>query len=203
MPFEGTQLHEPGSHGGKPMANTLYERLGGLDAIKAVVEDFRDRVAGDDRINLKFARTDLARLTKMLTDQVCEATGGPCQYKGRSMKEAHAGMKVTKGEFNALVEDLVATLKQFKVASAEQDELLAILGPLKSEIVEVDSSEVGTALPDAFQETSSSTASSTWPSAVPPFPTLLSVPSTLRLHHRCRASSPSGPPMICRRPRMV
>ena len=133
------------------MANTLYERLGGLDAIKAVVEDFRDRVAGDDRINLKFARTDLARLTKMLTDQVCEATGGPCQYKGRSMKEAHAGMKVTKGEFNALVEDLVATLKQFKVASAEQDELLAILGPLKSEIVEVDSNEVGTALPDAFQ----------------------------------------------------
>jgi len=133
------------------MASTLYERLGGLDAIKAVVEDFRDRVAGDDRINLKFARTDLARLTKMLTDQVCEATGGPCQYKGRSMKEAHAGMKVTKGEFNALVEDLVATLKQFKVASAEQDELLAILGPLKSEIVEVDSNEVGTALPDAFQ----------------------------------------------------
>ena len=133
------------------MASTLYERLGGLDAIKAVVEDFRDRVAGDDRINLKFARTDLARLTKMLTDQVCEATGGPCHYNGRSMKEAHAGMKVTKGEFNALVEDLVATLKQFKVAGAEQDELLAILGPLKSEIVEVDSNEVGTALPDAFQ----------------------------------------------------
>ena len=136
---------------GNPMASTLYERLGGLDAIKAVVEDFRDRVAGDDRINLKFARTDLARLTKMLTDQVCEATGGPCRYNGRSMKEAHAGMKVTKGEFNALVEDLVATLKQFKVAGAEQDELLAILGPLKSEIVEVDSNEVGTALPDAFQ----------------------------------------------------
>ena len=133
------------------MASTLYERLGGLDAIKAVVEDFRDRVAGDDRINLKFARTDLARLTKMLTDQVCEATSGPCHYNGRSMKEAHAGMKVTKGEFNALVEDLVATLKQFKVAGAEQDELLAILGPLKSEIVEVDSNEVGTALPDAFQ----------------------------------------------------
>ena len=114
------------------MASTLFERLGGIDAITAVVEDFRDRVAGDDRINLKFARTDLARLRKMLIDQVCEATGGPCHYNGRSMKEAHAGMKVTKGEFNALVEDLVATLKQFKVPSAEQDELLAILGPLIS-----------------------------------------------------------------------
>jgi len=133
------------------MEGTLYERLGGLDAITAVVEDFRDRVAGDDRINLKFARTDLARLRKMLIDQVCEATGGPCRYNGRSMKVAHAGMKVTNGEFSALVDDLVATLKQFKVPSAEQEELLAILGPLKSEIVEVDSKEVGTALPDAFE----------------------------------------------------
>jgi hemoglobin len=133
------------------MERTLYERLGGLDAITAVVEDFRDRVAADDRINLKFARTDLARLRKMLIDQVCEATAGPCRYGGRSMKEAHAGMKVTKGEFNALVDDLVATLNQFKVPSAEQTELLAILGPLESDIVEVDSNQVGTPLPDAFQ----------------------------------------------------
>ena len=133
------------------MAGTLYERLGGIDAITAVVEDFRDRVAGDDRINLKFARTDLARLTKMLIDQVSAATGGPNRYNGRGMKEAHAGMKVSNGEFNALVEDLVATLNHFKVPSAEQGELLAILGPLKSDIVEVDSNEDGTALPDAFQ----------------------------------------------------
>lgn len=133
------------------MAVTLYERLGGIEAITAVVEDFRDRVAGDDRINLKFARTDLARLTKMLIDQVCEATGGPCRYNGRGMKEAHGGMKVTTGEFNALVDDLVATLNHFKVPSAEQNELLGILGPLKGEIVEVDSKEVGTPLPDAFQ----------------------------------------------------
>jgi hemoglobin len=133
------------------MERKLYERLGGIEAITAVVEDFRDRAAADDRINLKFARTDLARLTKMLIDQVCEATGGPCRYGGRGMKEAHAGMNVTKGEFDALVDDLVATLKQLKVPSAEQGELLAILGPLKPDIVEVDSNEVGTPLPDAFR----------------------------------------------------
>lgn len=133
------------------MDRSLYDRLGGLDAITAVVEAFRHRVAADDRINLKFARTDLGRLTKMLIDQVCEATGGPCHYRGRSMKEAHAGMAVTTGEFNALVEDLVATLNQFNVPGAEQQELLGILGPLKAEIVEVDSKEVGTALPDAFR----------------------------------------------------
>ena len=133
------------------MERTLYERLGGLDAITAVVEKFRDTVAADDRINLKFARTDLGRLRKMLIDQVCEATGGPCHYGGRGMREAHAGMKVTRGEFDALVDDLVRTLKEFKVPAREQSELLAILGPLKGEIVEVNSGEVGTALPDAFR----------------------------------------------------
>jgi hemoglobin len=122
-----------------------------IDAITAVVHDFRDRVAGDARINQKFARTDLGRLTKMLIDQVCEATGGPCKYTGRSMKEAHAGMKVTTGEFSALVDDLVATLNKFKVGKGEEDELLGVLGPLMPEIVEVKSDEVGTPLPSTFQ----------------------------------------------------
>src|SRR5207245_4722909 len=101
------------------MEKTLYERLGGINAITAVVETFRDRVAADDRINLKFARTDLARLRKMLIDQVCEATGGPCHYNGRGMKEAHAGMKVTNGAWNARVEDMVATLSDLKVPQDE------------------------------------------------------------------------------------
>ena len=71
--------------------SSLYERLGGINAITAVVENFRDRVAGDTRINQKFAQTDLGRLRKMLIDQVCEAAGGPCRYTGRSMKDAHKG----------------------------------------------------------------------------------------------------------------
>ncbi len=130
---------------------SLYERLGGMESITAVVEDFRDRVAKDDRINQKFAKTDLVRLRKMLIDQVCEAAGGPCKYTGRSMKEAHAGMKVTSGEFDALVQDLVATLNHFKVGKNEQDEILGVLGPLKTDIVEVDSSQVRTPLPPTYQ----------------------------------------------------
>ena len=133
------------------MDNSLYERLGGIDSITAVVKDFRDRVARDDRINQKFARTDLGRLTKMLIDQVCEAAGGPCTYTGRGMKEAHAGMGVTTGEFDALVADLVATLNQFKVPKTEQDAVLGVLGPLKPDIVEVDSAQVGTPLPPTYQ----------------------------------------------------
>jgi hemoglobin len=133
------------------MERSLYDRLGGLDAITAVVNDFRDRVAKDERINQKFVKTDLVRLTKMLIDQVCEAAGGPCQYTGRSMKEAHAGMGVTSGEFEALVEDLVASLNHFKVGKREQDEILGVLGPLRGDIVEVDSSQVGTPLPSPYQ----------------------------------------------------
>ena len=131
--------------------SSLYERMGGINAITAVVENFRDRVAGDTRINQKFAQTDLGRLRKMLIDQVCEAAGGPCRYTGRSMKDAHKGMKVTSGEFDALVQDLVATLNQFKVGNKEQDEVLSVLGPLKTDIVEVESGEVGTPLPTTFQ----------------------------------------------------
>jgi hemoglobin len=133
------------------MAASLFDRLGGMAAITAVVADFRKRVQQDSRINSKFGRTDLHRLEAMLVDQVCEATGGPCRYTGRSMREAHQGMGVTTGEFNALVEDLVATLNGFKVPKAEQDELLGILGPLKPEIVEVESNATATPLPDAYR----------------------------------------------------
>ncbi len=133
------------------MPASLFDRLGGKAAITAVVADFRKRVEKDARINAKFARSDLPRLEAMLVDQVGEATGGPFRYTGRNMREAHQGMGVTTGEFNALVEDLVATLNGFKVPKAEQDELLGILGPLKTEIVEVESSATATPLPDAYQ----------------------------------------------------
>ena len=129
----------------------LYDRLGGLDAITAVVDSFVARCAADDRINRKFARTDVPRLKKMLVDQVCEATGGPCTYSGRDMRETHDGMGVTAGEFDALVEDLGATLEEFSVPAAEQAELVGILGPFRGEIVEVESPETGTALPDGYR----------------------------------------------------
>ncbi len=130
---------------------SLYERLGGLDAVTAVVDSFVARCARDDRINGKFERTDIPRLKKMLVDQVCEATGGPCTYTGRDMRRTHDGMQVTAGEFDALVEDLVGTLDEFDVPKADQDELLALLGPMRGEIVEVESPETGTPLPESYE----------------------------------------------------
>jgi hemoglobin len=130
---------------------SLYDRLGGLEAITAVVDSFVARCAGDDRINRKFERSDIPRLKKMLVDQVCEAAGGPCSYIGRDMQETHDGMGVTAGEFDALVEDLVATLDEFDVPKAEQEELLGLLGPMRDEIVEVESPETGAPLPETYQ----------------------------------------------------
>jgi hemoglobin len=139
------------SGGQAPMKKSLYERLGGIDAIKAVVGEFAGRVLADDRINKKFAKTDAPRLTLHLVEQICAATGGPCKYTGLDMKTAHKNMKVTEGEFNALVEDLVGALDKFNVPQAEKTELLGILGPLKSQIVEVNAAETGTALPADFK----------------------------------------------------
>ena len=113
------------------MGGSLYDRLGGKAAITAVIDDFVARCAADARINGKFARTDIARLKANLVDQVCEATGGPCQYAGRDMHTTHLGMSVTGGEFDALVEDLVATLDGFSVPEAEKNELLGALAPMR------------------------------------------------------------------------
>lgn len=133
------------------MGTSLYERLGQIDAITAVVDDFVARCAADARINAKFARTDVPRLKKMLVDQVCEASGGPCTYTGRDMRTTHDGMGITGGEFDALVGDLIATLDSLGVGSAEKDELLGVLGPMRSDIVEIESPETGTALPDSYR----------------------------------------------------
>jgi hemoglobin len=132
------------------LETSLYERLGGVDAITAVTRAFEQRAATDDRINQKFARTNLDRLTKEFVDQLCAATGGPCDYTGRDMTETHRNMGVTSGEFDAFMEDLGAVLDDFKVGKAEQDELINLLRPMRGEIVEVDSREVETTLPPAF-----------------------------------------------------
>lgn len=130
---------------------SLYDRLGGGDAINALTESWVARVGGDDRANGKFVRTDIDRLKKEVVDQLCEATGGPCAYTGRSMLETHKGMKVTAGEYEVVMQHLGATLDEFNVPKTEQDELVGLLSPMRDDIVEVESPETGTPLPDSYQ----------------------------------------------------
>jgi hemoglobin len=120
---------------------TLYERLGGKKSITAVVEAFVGNCANDTRINKFFAKTAadkkrLAKFKETLVDQICQASGGPCKYKGKDMKTAHAGMGISDADFTALVEDLVKALDQFHVGEKEKGELLGALGPMKGDIVE-------------------------------------------------------------------
>ena len=100
-----------------------------------MVDDFVGNVAADNRINKFFAKTDIPRLKRLLVEQICAGTGGPCTYTGRDMRSAHAGMGITDAQFNALVEDLVKSLDKFKVPEKEKGELLGILGPMKPSIV--------------------------------------------------------------------
>jgi hemoglobin len=115
---------------------SLYDRLGGKEAITSVVDTFVANVGGDRRINGYFAGTDLGKLKMHLVNQICSASGGPCTYTGRTMKQTHAGMGVTDAAFNALVEDLISALDHHKVGKTEKEELLGVLGPMKSDIVE-------------------------------------------------------------------
>jgi hemoglobin len=133
-----TTTAKPTTTMGTAAASSLYTRLGGNAAITAVVGDFvNERVAKDARINSFFANVDLPNLERLLVEQIGEATGGPEVYSGRSMVEAHEGLGISVADFNALVEDLVASLDEFDVPEAEKTELLNALGPMQTDIVTV------------------------------------------------------------------
>jgi len=121
---------------GKTM-DSLYNRLGGKPAISTVIDEFVGNVAKDTRVNGRFASTDIPRFKGHMVDQVCAATGGPCTYTGRDMITTHKGMGITNAEFSAVVQDLVAALNTLKVPKTEQKELLGLLSPMKSDIVEI------------------------------------------------------------------
>jgi len=118
--------------------SSLYKRLGGYDAIAAVVDNFVPRLVKDPMLGKYFLHSadTLKHIRQLVVDQLCEATGGPCIYIGRDMKTAHKGLGITSAEWDAAVKHLVATLDQFKVPAGEKDELLKIAGTLRADIVE-------------------------------------------------------------------
>jgi hemoglobin len=120
-------------------ASTLYKRLGGYDAIAAVTDAFIKKLATDPEIGKFFvghSTESKARIRQLVVDQLCAVTGGPCVYIGRPMKQVHAGLGITEAHWTASVKHLVATLDEFKVPKKEQDELLALVGPLQADIVD-------------------------------------------------------------------
>jgi hemoglobin len=120
---------------------SLYERLGGVYAIAAVVDDFVDRVMDDPRLNANpkvdeaHHRVARAGFKYLVTEQVCWAAGGPQRYTGRSMAESHAELAITESEWQAFLDDLHHTFNRFAVPAAERNELLAIVESTKADIV--------------------------------------------------------------------
>ncbi len=120
---------------------SLYQRLGGAYAIATVVDAFIEKLLVNDTLNANPAIRDArARVPKAglkfhVTALVCQVTGGPQTYSGRSMKDAHKTLNITEREWDAMVHDFVATLDDFKVPKAEQNELLTIVGTTKGDIV--------------------------------------------------------------------
>ena len=132
--FFGSVVGASAQMGSAPK-KSLYDRLGGYNAISAVVDDFVGNVAADKRINKFFAKANVPRLKARLVEQLCAASGGPCIYTGADMKTAHAGMGVRNHDFDALVQDLVKSLNKFKVPKAEQKEIASVLLPMRKDIV--------------------------------------------------------------------
>ena len=118
---------------------SLYDRLGGYNAVAAVVDDFIGRLVADKRFSKFFVghSTDsLKKIRQHIVDQFCAAAGGPCLYTGRDMKTTHAGLGITEDDWNAAAAHLVESLDKFKVPKTEKDELLAFVTTLKKDIVE-------------------------------------------------------------------
>ena len=118
---------------------SLYQRVGGYDALAAVVDDFIVRLVTDKQFEKFFAGASdnsKKRIRQHILDQFCAATGGPCVYNGRDMKTSHAGLGITNAQWDAAAKHLVASLDKFKVPDKEKGEILAFVTSLKKDIVE-------------------------------------------------------------------
>lgn len=115
--------------------DATYRGLGGQQGVKGIVATLVTLIQADARIKESFADTDMKKLALRLEEQFCVLSGGPCVYKGDSMAEVHAGLKVTNAQFNALTEDLQIAMERHDVPSHVQNKLVAKLAPMQREIV--------------------------------------------------------------------
>jgi len=119
---------------------TLYERLGGYDAICAVAGDLLPRLQADPQLARFWqnrGEDGLRREKQLLIDFLCSSAGGPLYYTGRDMKTSHKGMKISERDWSAFLGHVGATLEAFKVPQAERDQVLAFVQSTKSDIVQV------------------------------------------------------------------
>jgi hemoglobin len=115
--------------------DALFTDLGGRTGIATIVDDATANFLADPRIKDTFDNTNMDRFKTNLTDQLCVVAGGPCDYKGQTMHDAHKGLHLTNADFNALVEDLQAGMDKAGIAFSTQNRLLARLAPMQHDVV--------------------------------------------------------------------
>ena len=130
-PRKASQADASAANGGA----ALYNDLGGTPGIERVVDATLAIVHNDPHINLFFENTDIPDLRRLLVEQICAATGGPCEYTGRSMEESHSGLGLTDEDFDRFVADMVAAMDGLSVPKELQQRLLGLLGPMRPQIV--------------------------------------------------------------------
>jgi len=122
----------------KTMEKSLYERLGGYNAIAAVVDDFSGRMIADKQLGrylIGHCTNSKKKFRQLIVDMLCEATGGPCNYTGRDMKTVHTGLGITESDWQVAVKLLTVTVDKFKVPQKEKEDVFAAVSGLKSDIV--------------------------------------------------------------------
>ncbi|SHH46317.1 group 1 truncated hemoglobin [Massilia sp. CF038] len=115
--------------------DATFQGLGGKAGIKKIVATFIPLIQADPRIKESFTDIDMKNLALRLEEQFCVLSGGPCEYKGKDMKEIHDGLNITNAQFNALAEDLQIAMEQVGIASRYQNKLVAKLAPMQRDIV--------------------------------------------------------------------
>jgi len=121
---------------GAAVQASLYDRLGGVAGVAAIANSLIDRVTADPKLKRSFQDSDLGRIKRLLAEQLCDLSGGPCHYSGDSMKEVHAGHHISEAEFYGMVTDLREVLRERHVSLAATNELLRLLAPMKRDVVE-------------------------------------------------------------------
>lgn len=113
---------------------SLYQQLGGEAGIAAITDGLLHEIEHDQRIVHHFADTDIARFRRLLAEQLCELSGGPCVYSGGTMQQSHTGFNISLADYDALVEGLIKVMQQQNISISAQNQLLALLAPMYKDI---------------------------------------------------------------------
>ncbi|MFT4929946.1 MAG: hemoglobin [Phenylobacterium sp.] len=118
-----------------PPPNQLYLSLGENAGIARLVEDFINELLIDEHIGFHFEEAELDRFHDKLVEQICQLAGGPCEYTGKTMQKIHTDLDITEAQFNTLVEALMKAMDNNKISVGAQNQLLALLVPLRADII--------------------------------------------------------------------